>query len=374
MRLAEKNVLILQGGGALGAYQAGAYAVLHDAGFEPDWLAGISIGAINSALIVGNPPEARVSKLQAFWEKVSSGNFSRPLFPGAMGRRLFSEYSAAEVATFGANGMFRPRFPPVVFDPLGLQSTLSYYDTSPLRDTLLELVDFDRLNHGDPRISVGAVNVTSGNYLYFDSNNGALAPEHIMASSALPEGLPPIEIDGQWYWDASLVSNTPLQYVIDQNASVCEDLLLFQVDLFSAEGSMPKNIQEVGRRLKDIRHSSQTRTITNMVRNTQKIRGAIRRLLEKVPDETLTEEEQTLLGEFSCDSAITLVQLIYRQKNYELASKDYEFSRLSMEEHWQAGMEDIEHMLAQKQWINRHKTKNEVTVFDFNKIHKAPLV
>ena len=251
---------------------------------------------------------------------------------------------------------------------------MSYYDTSPLRDTLLELVDFERLNHGEPRISVGAVNVTSGNFLYFDSDIEPIIPEHIMASAALPDGLPPIEIDGEWYWDASLVSNTPLQYVIDHNTKVCEDLLLFQVDLFSAEGSMPKNIMEVGRRMKDIQHSSQTRTITDIVRDTQKIRGLINRLLDHIPTESLTEEEIALLGKWSCDSAITLVHLIYRQKNHELASKDYEFSRLSVEEHWQAGVQDIEHMLSQKTWLDRKRTKEEVTVFDFNEMHDSPLV
>lgn len=371
----EMKVLLLQGGGALGAYQAGAYSALHENGYEPDWLAGISIGAINAALIAGNPPDKRVEKLQAFWSKVSSGKFSRPLLPGHVGRLLFSLSSAAEVATFGANGLFKPRIPPpVVFDPLGLEQALSYYDTSPLRDTLVELVDFDRLNHGEPRISVGAVNVTSGNFLHFDSNKQALTPEHIMASSALPDGLPPIEIDGEWFWDASLVSNTPLQYVIDENNNVCNDLLLFQVDLFSAEGSMPKNILEVGRRLKDIRHSSQTRTITDIVKDTQKIRALVRRLIEKLPDESLSKEEQHLFSKWSCDAAITLVHLIYRQKHHELASKDYEFSSLSMTEHWQAGVEDIEHLLAQKSWARRKPTKDEVTVFDFNELHNETLV
>ncbi|MDG1850941.1 MAG: patatin-like phospholipase family protein [Gammaproteobacteria bacterium] len=374
MNLKEKNVLILQGGGALGAYQAGAYSALHEAGYEMDWLSGISIGAINSALIAGNPPEKRTEKLKAFWTKVSAGKFSQPLLPGHIGRLLFNESSAAEVLAFGANGLFKPRIPPVFYNPLGFQDALSYYDTSPLRDTLLELVDFERLNHGEPRISVGAVNVTSGNFLYFDSDIEPIIPEHIMASAALPDGLPPIEIDGEWYWDASLVSNTPLQYVIDHNAKVCEDLLLFQVDLFSAEGSMPKNIMEVGRRMKDIQHSSQTRTITDIVRDTQKIRGLINRLLEHIPTESLTEEEIALLGKWSCDSAITLVHLIYRQKNHELASKDYEFSRLSVEEHWQAGEQDIEHMLSQKSWLDRKRTKEEVTVFDFNEMHDSPLV
>lgn len=369
------RVLILQGGGALGAYQAGAYCALHEHGIEPDWLAGISIGAINAALIAGNPPQERVEKLRAFWNRVSSGKFSRPMLPGHLGRLLFSMSSAMEVATFGANGMFTPRMPPpLMFDPMGSEQPLSYYDTSPLRDTLLELVDFDRLNHGDTRISVGAVNVTSGNFLHFDSNKQALKPEHIMASAALPDGLPPIEIDGEWYWDASLVSNTPLQYVIDENAHVCSDLLLFQVDLFSAEGSMPTNILEVGRRLKDIRHSSQTRTITNIVKDTQKIRAVVRRLLEKLPDEHLSDSEQELLSKWSCDAAITLVHLIYRQKGHELASKDYEFSKLSMTEHWQAGVQDIEHLLSQDQWIERQPIKDEVTVFDFNQIHPEPLV
>ena len=243
----------------------------------------------------------------------------------------------------------------------------------------IEFIDLDNDNDLDVLVGDKYQGVPDGESSRWLQNTGdtlilRLPPKPSFLTYSEWTHFAPIEIDGEWYWDASLVSNTPLQYVIDHNAKVCQDLLLFQVDLFSAEGSMPKNIMEVGRRMKDIQHSSQTRTITDIVRDTQKIRGLINRLLEHIPTESLTEEEIALLGKWSCDSAITLVHLIYRQKNHELASKDYEFSRLSVEEHWQAGEQDIEHMLSQKSWLDRKRTKEEVTVFDFNEMHDSPLV
>ncbi len=230
---AEKNVLVLQGGGALGAYQGGAYEALAAGGLEPEWVAGISIGAINSAIIAGNPPERRVKRLREFWELVSSHLTLPPLATDNTSRKLFNETSAALVASTGAPGFFEPRVPPAVFMPPGTVQAISIYDTAALKSTLLQLVDFDLLNSGKVRYSVGAVEVATGNMQYFDSANQEIKPEHIMASGALPPGFPPVEIDGKLYWDGGIVSNTPLQYVLDGGIPRT-DMCVFQVDLFSA--------------------------------------------------------------------------------------------------------------------------------------------
>ncbi len=367
---ADKKVLVLQGGGALGAYQAGVYAVLHEAGYEPEWLAGISIGSINSALIAGNHPDKRIEKLREFWNLVSSGPQVPQLFFGENGRGIYNEMSAANVALFGSEGFFRPRIPPAVLTPFISRETktLSVYDTSPLHDTLLELVDFDRLNHSDIRLSIGAVNIRTGNFTYFDSENVNIQPEHIMASGALPEGFPPIEIGGEWFWDGGLVSNTPLQYIIDAQSS--EDMCIFQVDLFSAEGPIPKNLLDITQRMQDIRYSSRTRLNTDVFKETQAVRHALKRLLAEMPDKYPKDDDYDLLKKWSCDSSVTIAHLIYRQKSYEMHSKDYEFSRLSVNDHWHAGEQDAEFMLKQKAWINRKKPTGGVKIFDFNRHQK----
>jgi NTE family protein len=233
-----QRVLVLQGGGALGSYQAGAYQALCHFDFEPDWVAGISIGAVNAAIIAGNEPAKRIDRLKEFWEMVSSPVPWVPVPNGDRERSLFNETSAAFIATFGARGFFAPRVPPAPLWPKGSPESQSYYDTSPLRRTLERLVDFDRINDLKTRLSVGAVGVTSGNFRYFDNVEfnrigKRIGPEHIMASGALPPGFPSIVIDGEHYWDGGIASNTPLDYVLDTETT--NDLLVFQVDLFSAD-------------------------------------------------------------------------------------------------------------------------------------------
>src|SRR6202521_3399125 len=215
-----QRVLVLQGGGALGSYQAGAYQALCHFDFEPDWIAGISIGAINAAIIAGNAPEKRVKRLKEFWEMVSAPVPWNPTATDGRGRSLFNETSAALIATFGVPGFFQPRFPPAPLWPLGSPQSQSYYDTAPLRKTLERLVDFDRINDLKTRLSVGAVSVTTGNFRYFDNFEfkklgKKIGPEHIMASGALPPGFPSIEIDGEDFWDGGIASNTPLDFVLD---------------------------------------------------------------------------------------------------------------------------------------------------------------
>src|SRR4051794_13678969 len=224
----------LQGGGALGAYQAGGYQALHEAKIEPDWLSGVPIGAITSAIIAGNPPHQRLAKLQTFWEKITNRRVWAFTPDGDIFRMARNATSAWMTMTQGQPGFFEPRKPGPWLSPTGAAGATSYYDTAPLRETLLELVDFTLLNRGDVRISVGAVNVLTGNFAYFDNGKETIEPEHIMASGALPPALPMVKIGTDYFWDGGIVSNTPLQYLLEQEDDF--NALVFQVDLFSTRG------------------------------------------------------------------------------------------------------------------------------------------
>ena len=362
---AEQSVLVLQGGGALGAYQAGVYEELAANGHTPDWVSGISIGAVNAALIAGNPPERRVERLREFWETVSSHLLAEPFVPGEQARSLFNDASASFAAIFGLPGFFEPRIPPAIAFPPGAPEALSLYATSPLRQTLEELVDFDLINARKTRLSVGAANIRTGNFVYFDNRQRPIGPEHIMASGALPPGFPPIEIDGEHYWDGGLVSNTPLQYVLDEVPR--PDMLVFQVDLFSARGPMPRTLSEVSEREKDIRFSSRTRLNTDVFCQCQSMRRAAYRLVSRLPDEIKNSPDARLLQELSCNAAVTIVHLIDRRKNYYTQSKDFEFSRHSIKEHWENGTKDVKRTLRHKAWQTRTKPTQDVTVFDLTR-------
>ncbi|HET6969691.1 MAG TPA: patatin-like phospholipase family protein [Phenylobacterium sp.] len=355
----NERVLVLQGGGALGSYQGGVFEALDAAGLRPGWVAGISIGAINAALIAGNPPERRLERMRTFWDRVSSVVPVTEAAPTDTLRAMWNEFSAGWIAAFGVPGFFTPRIPPAVLYPPGMPQAVSVYDTAPLRATLMELVDFDLINAGATRLSVGAVNVRTGNFAYFDNSKQKIGPEHIMASGALPPGFPPIEIDGEHYWDGGIVSNTPLQYVLDEEGP--RDLLIFQVDLFSARGELPKTLLEAAEREKDIRFSSRTRLNTDLNLKLHRTRAALASLLDRLPHEFEGFDGLNLLRDFAHERAVTVVQLIYRSKVYEGNSKDYEFSRMTMQEHWAAGGADVTTTLNHPAWLNRPMTDGTVT-------------
>lgn len=362
----ESTALVLQGGGALGAYQGGALEALSEGKQPIDWISGISIGAINAALIAGNPPEDRVAALRRFWEMVSSAAVPVGLFDGVLPRVWLNELSAMGTTITGVPGFFRLRQPSAALMPIGSKAARSYYDTAPLRDTLLELADFDRINDGSVRLSVGAVNVATGNMKWFDSEEVTIRPEHIMASGALPPGFPAVEIDGKQYWDGGLVSNTPLQYVLDERCPT-DDLCIFQVDLFSARGPIPKTVWTVEAREKDIRFSSRTRFNTDMMQRLREKRRAARRLYERLPKEFQNDPDILALMDGEADPNVTIAHLIYRHPEQERASKDYEFSRQSMLDHWSAGYTDARHTLTHPDWIGRHSAPGGVTVFDLTR-------
>lgn len=366
----ELTAMVLQGGGALGAYQGGVYEALAANNYQTDWVAGISIGAINAAIIAGNPVENRVKKLRAFWEGVSAGLRGSPLSGGPEWRRLHGEMASAASIIGGIPGFFKPRFPPPYLMFGQLSKALSYYDTAPLAKTLDDLVDFDFLNERGPRLSVGATNVESGNFEYFDSDTTTIVPEHIMASGALPPGFPPVVIGGQAYWDGGLVSNTPLQYVLE-NTESCE-LIIFQIDLFSAHGQMPSDLSEVAQRQKDIQFSSRTRLTTDRFRQLGDISAAAERLSKKLPAALRDDADMAFLRDVCPADRLTLIHLIHRKENFEDSSKDYEFSRLSMEEHWAAGISDVTSTLQHQEWQTA-RTSPGIRVFDFgNKARNGP--
>ncbi|CAE6853397.1 hypothetical protein R75461_07587 [Paraburkholderia nemoris] len=355
----ETVALMLQGGGALGAYQAGVFQGLYEAGIEPNWLAGISIGALNTAIIAGNPPEKRVERLLQFWETICQPAFGPPL-PAFIEHALFNSSEAVRKAftatqamgaiVEGQKGFFVPRFPPPLPTVSGPPQLASYYDTTPLKATLEALCDFDRINSGEMRVSVGAVNCGTGNFAYFDNKHTKLRPEHFMASGALPPGFAAVEIDGQYYWDGGLMSNTPLYEVIQTTPR--RDTLAFQVDLWSAVGPVPDNITDVQGRMKDIQYSSRTRLVTDMLQRSQRFRHVLREVLDRVPADQRDDPWCKLADDLSCSKRYNVIHLIYRQKEYEGHFKDFQFGLSTMREHWSSGLEDIRQSLAQPDWLD----------------------
>jgi NTE family protein len=357
----DKNVaLVLQGGGALGSYQAGVYEALASSEYLPDWVAGISIGAINAAIIAGNAPANRVERLRSFWEEITAPT---SLWPSDLTGPLATwqqKLSAQSALIFGQPGFFTPRR---ALDWLSMEKPTSYYDTRALKNTLERLVDFDRINsRKEIRFSVGAVNVRTGRFAYFDSEEIGIRPEHVMASGALPPGFPPIEIDDEHYWDGGLVSNTPLQYVLDYHPR--RSRLTFQVDVFQGFGQLPTNLEEVGERQSDIRYSSRTRVNTDAFQQKHDVRHAINELEKLLPAEILETEQAKRLHAFGCVTEMDIVQLIYRPFAPQGAAKDYEFSRSTMNARWQQGLSDAATTLQAAPWLAPKVNEVGVRVFD----------
>jgi NTE family protein len=284
---------------------------------------------------------------------------------GDFARKLFNQASANWAMLAGAAGFFALRNPPAWLHPDGALEATSFYDTKLLKSTLERFVDFERINSGETRLSVGAVNVRSGNFVYFDTTTHTIGPEHIVASGSLPPGFPSAEIEGEYYWDGGLISNTPLQWVAEY--SLGQDTLAFQVDLWSARGELPRNLLEVATRQKEIQYSSRTRANTDHFKRVHQIRSAVSSLLGKLPKELLDGDEIETLKAFGSHKVYNIVHLIYRARNYEGQSKDYEFSRLSMEDHWRAGYQDAVRTLRHPEVLERPKGREGIFIFDFHK-------
>jgi len=359
--LPDKVALVLQGGGALGSYQAGVIEGLHASGIEIDWVAGISIGAINAALIAGNPPERRVEALRSFWELLTSGLPSFPIFPHDAMREWLHELSAGYVLAAGVPGFFKPRLVPPAMAAPGSAEALSFYDSAPLVETLDRLVDWNLLNTGPVRLSVGAVDLESGNFRYFDTTTDTIDARHIMASGALPPGLPPVEIDGRLWWDGGLVSNTPLSHVLDHQDA---EMLVFQVDLFSAADERPRTIMDVMAREKEIRFSSRTRQVTDQMLRMRRDREAMRKVLAKLPDNLLDDPDVVDLERRAAELPVSLVHLIYRANAWEGGARDFEFSARTMSEHWSAGQDAVATTMANAQLVAENILDGKTAAFD----------
>ena len=361
----DHTLLVLQGGGALGAYQAGVYEALAENGFAPDWVTGVSIGAINAAIIAGNPVELRVARLREFWEEVSSG---LPLIPPRILdplRRTLNLVSASTAMSFGVPHFFYPRVPPPFFAPKGTAAALSFYDMTPLRDTLGRLVQFDLINARKTRLAIGAVEVTSGNSKYFDNyrpETGDIVPGHVMASAALPPGFAPMQVGDEFYWDGGLVSNSPLWYVLDEAPDL--EALVVQVDLFSASGEMPRDLDAALERAKDIQYSSKTRANTTRAKQMDDVTAAVRRLLAKLPASLRADADAQFLARSTEAHKVSIVQIINRRFDHSSQAKDFEFSRATVRALWDAGRDAVKRTLASPEWPLACATHRGVRTYD----------
>jgi NTE family protein len=355
----KRVALVLQGGGALGSYQAGVYQSITESDYEPDWIAGVSIGSINAAIIAGNAQTRRIDALREFWETVTASWPVGPWIGCGVLNEMHRHASGWSALMFGQPGFFRPRSP---LAWLGGSSLVSVYDTGALKKTLERLVDFDRINRREMRLSMGAVNVRTGNHVYFDNTERVIGPAHVMASGALPPGFPPVEIDGEWYWDGGLVSNTPLQYVLEDYPR--RSRLTFQVDLFPSRGPVPSTFEQVSERAKEIRYSSRTRMGTNTFRAMHDIRYNLTALLEQIPASLRQDPSVEFLRTVACVTTMDVVQLIYRPDEKEGASKDYQFSRPIMEARWAQGIADSRSALLVAPWLEAAPPTVGARVFD----------
>ncbi len=342
----DHTILLLQGGGALGAYQAGAYEGLVEADIAPDWVVGISIGAINAALITGNPPGRRVERLREFWDRVSD---HAPMIPPRWMnsiRPALNQLSSSASVLYGVPGFFSPRVPsPPIFNPDGTPpEDMSFYDTEPLKRTLEELVDFDLINRHEVRLSLGVVNISTGQSVYFDNEQILIGPDHVRASGALPPGFPPVVIEGEHYWDGGILCNSPMLYML--NDLPRQSALVVQVDIFMAEGELPRDMDEVLSREKDIRLSSKTIFNTNHIRELLEMRTALKQLFAKLPASFKNDPDVRKLAPLCETGEMTIARLTNRGLSHAGHTKGFDFSRATVNELWTTGLNDVRHSVA----------------------------
>ena len=359
-------VLVLQGGGALGAYQAGVYQALHEHNLVPDWVVGTSIGAINAALIAGNEQADRLHKVKAFWDRVSHPD---RIDMGAVSDQLRQTniwFNTVDTVVRGVPGFFRPR----LFSgfPFGMQvpaEQASFYDTSELHTTLNELVDFDYLNAaGGMRLTLNAVNVRSGELAQFDSESGQLCAEHVRASGSLPPAFAPVRIDGELYWDGGLYSNTPLESVLNELPS--GDTICFMVDLWSAEGPEPVTMDQVNTRQKDVMFASRSKRHIDDYVATHTMQRKLRDMYVRLPPGSRSAQDESDLLALGCDATLHIVRLAYSGHDWHMASKDVNFSKGSIEWRWNQGYGDAMRALKHAGWL-QHVTEDTAVV-----VHELP--
>jgi len=339
-------VLVLQGGGALGAYQAGVYQALMEGGIEPDWVIGTSIGAINGAIVAGNRPENRVARLREFWDGVGTGRPLDQLWPTTVFGNSFANLSTL---MSGIPGFFAPN-PRAIWGPtypLGVDRA-AYYMTDPLKETLGRLVDFDHLGYRHVRLSVGAVNVRTSEMCYFDSRDMHLSAAHIMASGALPPAFPAVEIDGEYYWDGGIYSNTPIEVVLDDVPR--RNSLIFSVNVWQPSGDHPVTLQQVMTRHKDIQFASRGKTHVARQAQLHRLRHVVRELANRLPPEVRADPVVQDLAEYGCGTQMQLVRFLSPRLEGEDHTKDIDFTRSGIERRWKAGFEHANKMLRERPW------------------------
>jgi NTE family protein len=338
-------VLVLQGGGALGAYQVGVYEALHEAGIEPDWVIGTSIGAINGALIAGNPPQRRLERLHAFWTSVEQRGIGLPELGPGFGNLIANLMTMAR----GLPTFFSPNLPAWFGQhlPLGVDAA-AYYTTEPLRETLVELVDFPYINSSRMRLTVGAVNVNNGEMRYFDSREEAICLEHVMASGALPPAFPAVRVDGEPYWDGGLYSNTPIEAVLDDKPR--KDSVIFAVQMWNPEGSEPATLWEVAGRQKDIQYASRAKSHIARQKQIHHLRHIIRELAKEVPEKTRESAKVKELASWGCGTTMHVARLNAPRLEGEDQLKDIDFTPVGIRARWQAGYSATRHMVALAPW------------------------
>ena len=358
-KIPGQKVLVLQGGGALGAYQAGVYQGLSEAGIEPDWIVGTSIGAINAALIAGNKPADRLERLKEFWDRVRH----RSPWARAWLSMFGNTFANFGVLTQGVPGFFQPS--PTAF--LGLHypagpGLASYYGTDPLKATLAELVNLDCLNSGEMRVTVGAVNVGSGEMRYFDNRDMKLDLPHFMASGALPPAFPAVEIDGEFYWDGGVYSNTPIEVVFDDKAR--RDGVIFVADLWQPHGAVPESLWQVMHRQKDIHYSSREGSHVARQQQIHQLRHVIRELAARLPDDRNDDPIIAELASYGCGTTMHLVRLLAPRLLNEDHTKDIDFSPDGIIARWQAGYDCIRHAINDQPWERKIETLAGVVVHE----------
>ena len=357
-------VLVLQGGGALGAYQLGVYQAMHEAGIEPDWVVGTSIGAINGALIAGNPPEQRMARLHAFWDRMEiegSAWFGSHAGPGLdlMGQA----WGNLRTVSGGLPGFFRPSLAGLLgaHAPTGIEHA-AYYSTAPLRETLGDLIDLDYLDSQRTRLTVGAVNARTGAMTYFDSRQQPLRLEHVMASGALPPAFPAVRIDGEPYWDGGIYSNTPTEVVLDDNPR--RDSVIFSVQLWNPQGPEPETLWQISGRQKDIQFSSRSASHVAEQQKIHKLRHIIRELVKHLPDERRRDPQVAELASWGCGTTMHMVQLTAPRLLNEDQTKDIDFTHQGITARWEAGHADACRAIAQAPWRQAVDPRDGVVIHD----------
>ncbi len=356
-----QTVLVLQGGGALGAYQVGVYEALHEAGIEPDWVIGTSIGAINGAIIAGNPPERRIERLNSFWSLMQASRYAA--LASWWPQRLAGAIANASTYTAGIAGFFAPNHHAsfALHTPVGAENA-AFYSTAPLMDTLAGLIDFDYVNARHNRLTLGAVNVRSGEMHYFDSRRQDLDARHVMASGALPPAFPAVRIEGELYWDGGIYSNTPIEVVLDDKPR--RSSLIFSANMWHPTGPAPETIWQVIGRHKDIQYASRRKSHVLRQQQIHRMRHIIRDLAQYVPEDKRDDPQVKKLMSYGCATIMHVVPLLAPKVDGEDHTKDIDFTPVGIQARREAGYNDTYRALMLAPWRGEFDAMDGVIVHE----------